>query len=56
MGPGTRAKGQAWDRSEIAGRGVKDEEGEEANDMKMDGTDEYISKPSYADIAPPGMI
>ncbi|KAG8687006.1 hypothetical protein FRC09_013792 [Ceratobasidium sp. 395] len=55
MGLGMRAKGRAWDGSEVVGRGVKVEEGEEDNDVKMDGTDGYAPKPSYADVAPPGM-
>ncbi|KAG8789154.1 hypothetical protein FRC12_013819 [Ceratobasidium sp. 428] len=53
-GLGMRAKGQAWDGSEVVGRGVKIEEGKD-DDVKMDGTDRYVSKPSYMDVAPPGM-
>ncbi|KAG8780156.1 hypothetical protein FRC12_023376 [Ceratobasidium sp. 428] len=55
MGLGMRAKGRAWDGSEVVGRGVKVEEDEEDEDVKMDETDGYGSKPSHTDVAPPGM-
>ncbi|KAG9108328.1 hypothetical protein FRC07_008463, partial [Ceratobasidium sp. 392] len=55
MGLGMRAKGLAWDGSEVVGKGVKVEEGEEESDVKMDGTNGNASKPSYMDVAPPGI-
>ncbi|KAG8718292.1 hypothetical protein FRC09_012881 [Ceratobasidium sp. 395] len=55
MGLGMRAKGRARDGSEVVGRGVKVEKGEEDNDVKMDGTDRYVLKPLNTDVAPPGM-
>lgn len=56
MGIGMRARGKAWDGSEIIGRGVKLEEeagGSGGGDVKME---EGLDSHSYEDVAPPGIV
>jgi hypothetical protein len=60
MGLGMRAKGLAWDGSEVVGKGIKIEgesggESGEEGDVKMGEVEEGGASPSYTDVAPPGM-